>query len=147
MKPPNWLVAMADESRLRAPGRRWRRAGPAGRLTPAAAGSVGLLAPSHAEQDAHRVPRPHQQMIGSEGDGGRAEADDGGLGPGIPIERQQDEGDGDPEAKLQQMQQVNAHLAQQHQLLEKALRDATQVIQTKQVEQQGKLEITKCFFE
>jgi hypothetical protein len=55
----------------------------------------------------------------------------------------QDQNDGDPEAKLQQMQQVNAHLAQQHQLLEKALRDATQVIQTKQVEQQGKLEITK----
>ncbi|MDP9159471.1 MAG: hypothetical protein M3O09_04485, partial [Acidobacteriota bacterium] len=32
----------------------------------------------------------------------------------------QDQDDGDPEAKLQQMQQVNAHLAQQHQLLEKA---------------------------
>ena len=55
----------------------------------------------------------------------------------------QDEGDGDPETKLMQTQQQLAQMSQQHQLLTQKLQEATQIIQTKQVEQQAKLQVAQ----
>lgn len=60
----------------------------------------------------------------------------------LPQGLQEDDGT-DPAMKAQKLEVVLQQMSQQHQLMEKALRDATKVIETKQVEQQGKLEIVK----
>jgi hypothetical protein len=51
--------------------------------------------------------------------------------------------DSDPQVKMQQMQAQMQQLAQQHDLLTKALQDAQKVVETKQIEQQGKLQIAQ----
>jgi hypothetical protein len=54
------------------------------------------------------------------------------------------EGDqGDPKVQLQQAQAQLQQFSQQHELMTKALQEAQQVIQTKQVEQQGKNQIAQ----
>jgi hypothetical protein len=54
------------------------------------------------------------------------------------------EGDqGDPKVQLQQAQAQLQQFSQQHDLMTKALQEAQQVIQTKQVEQQGKTQIAQ----
>lgn len=51
--------------------------------------------------------------------------------------------DNDPEAKLQAMQAQMQALSQQHDLLAKALEEARHVVETKQIEQQGKVQIAQ----
>jgi Phage P22-like portal protein len=58
----------------------------------------------------------------------------------LPPQLQDDE-DTSPEAQLMQAQQQLAALGQQHQQLTQALQQATEVIKTKQVENQGKIAI------
>lgn len=57
----------------------------------------------------------------------------------LPPQLQED--DGTPEAKLAQAQAQLQQLTQQHQQLTQALTHSNQIIQTKQVEQQGKVQI------
>jgi hypothetical protein len=54
-----------------------------------------------------------------------------------------DEDSASPEAQLLQSKQQMAALAQQHQLLTQKLQEATQIISTKQVEQQAKVQVAK----
>lgn len=58
----------------------------------------------------------------------------------LPPQLQDDDGT-DPEVKLNQMQGQMQQMAQQHELLTKALQEAHQVITTKQIEQDGKMQI------
>lgn len=55
----------------------------------------------------------------------------------------QDGDDTDPEVQVQKLQSQLAQMSQQHELLTKALTDATDQIKTKQVEQEGKIEIVR----
>lgn len=54
-----------------------------------------------------------------------------------------DDESGGPEGQLMQVKQQLAVLTQQHQLTSQQLQEATQIIQTKQVEQQGKIQIAQ----
>lgn len=56
----------------------------------------------------------------------------------------QDGDDTDPEVKAQKLQSQLAQMSQQHELLTAHLNDVTQQLNTKQVEQQGKVEIAKA---
>ncbi len=61
----------------------------------------------------------------------------------LPPQLQDDGEDGDPEAKLQQLQAQMQHAGQQIDLLSRSLNDAHEVITQKQIENQTKLEVTK----
>jgi hypothetical protein len=60
----------------------------------------------------------------------------------LPPQLQEDDGS-DPEVKVQKLEQQLQQAMQQHDLLTKALQDAHQVVQTKQIEQQGKMQIAQ----
>jgi hypothetical protein len=59
----------------------------------------------------------------------------------LPQQLQDD--DTDPEAQLQKLHQQLSQAMQQHDLLTKALQDTQKVLETKQIEQQGKMQIAQ----
>jgi Phage P22-like portal protein len=60
----------------------------------------------------------------------------------LPPQLQGDD-DTDPQVKLNKMQSTLQQMSQQHELLTKALQDAQKVVETKQIEQQGKMQIAQ----
>lgn len=60
----------------------------------------------------------------------------------LPPQLQDDDGS-DPEVKVQKLEQQLQQAMQQHDLLTKALQDAQKVVETKQIEQQGKMQIAQ----
>jgi hypothetical protein len=61
----------------------------------------------------------------------------------LPPQLQDDEGQGDPQNQVQQLQQQLSALQQVHGEVMNAFQQATQIIQTKQIEQRGKFSIEK----
>lgn len=61
----------------------------------------------------------------------------------LPPQLQDEDGD-DPQAQMQKLQQQLMQLTQQHDMLTQHLNSAVQEIQTKQVEQQGKVQIVQA---
>jgi|ERR1700722_1158387 len=60
----------------------------------------------------------------------------------LPPQLQGDD-ESDPQVKLYKMQSTLQQMSQQHELLTKALQDAQKVVETKQIEQQGKMQIAQ----
>jgi hypothetical protein len=60
----------------------------------------------------------------------------------LPPQLQGDD-ETDPQVKINKMQSTLQQMSQQHELLTKALQDAQKVVETKQIEQQGKMQIAQ----